>query len=92
MSGKPRVRLFVADGPVEEVLEGPRQASGVLQRRKEQRIGAMDRAAKVRHYGVERVHVVIGAEMRQRTEALVEDGIDVVRCDSERSAQRRHVC
>jgi hypothetical protein len=67
-------RQRIADGPVQEVLERAREASGVFGRGEQERIGLPDRPAQVDHGGRQGIRVQIGIEGGQVGRSLIKSG------------------
>ena len=72
--GAPRV----ADRPVQQVLEPAREASRVLGRGEQERIGLRDRAAPVDHRRGREIRIQIGVEGREVGHSLEESGVNRV--------------
>ena len=63
-------RVVVADQPVEQVLEGARQRTGVLGGGEEEGVGPVDGRAQLVDGGVERWGVTVRVEVRQTVEPV----------------------
>ena len=74
-------RLFVADGPVQQVLQRSGQGPCVLRGGEDDGVRPVNDGTEALHLGVEGMAIVIGIEGRQGGETIIDMAIDAIGCD-----------